>query len=684
VSDTRNAPDAHTGTDSQRARFGRGEVASPWSGAPARRAPALAAALAFAIALSLGATGMTRAAETTPPIAGESLMEHVRILAADSLEGRRTGERGCERAADYIAAEFREAGLAPAGDDGGWLQWYEAIVGESLGVGNAFVLERTAISATPLTPPPGAGGPATPPEPSRSVALDTLGVSEEWIPFGFSESGVLGSAPIVFAGYGITAPEKNYDDYAQIDARGKVVLVLRYEPGNRDSTSAFDGTRLTSFADFRWKAWNAQNHGAVAVIFANGPLDVAEPKDDTLFPLARDSGHASGGSATIPIVQIQSQWAERLVAWDGLNLRELQAAIDSTGAPLSSPLDAGRVASLAVDIVKDRRRVANVVGKLEGAGARANEAVVIGAHYDHLGVGGEGSLEPDSAAVHNGADDNASGTAALIEIARAFVASPPPSRRSLIFAAWSGEEEGLLGSAYYTKAPAVPLAQTRAMINMDMIGRSKEGKLHVGGVGTSPDFRAIIAAESEPLGFNTDYSDGGFGPSDHTSFYAKEVPVLFFFTGAHEDYHKSTDDTEKIEVAGIGGVATLVERVARRLASTPDEIAFVRVAADTIGRGASEGYATTKGYGPYLGTIPDFGEYEGKGVLLSGVRPGSPAEKAGIRGEDVVVRFGGIPIANLYDYTYALRDKKVGDVVEIQVDRAGEIVTVYATLEKRK
>ncbi|MFN0151417.1 MAG: M28 family peptidase [bacterium] len=644
------------------------------------------AAFVLALGATLVAPAIARAADAAPRIAGESLMEHVRILAADSLEGRRTGERGCERAADYIAAAFAGAGLTPAGDDGGWLQWYEAIVGESLGVENAFVLERTAISATPLTPPPGAGAPATPPEPVRSVALNTLAVGEEWIPFGFSESGSLASAPIVFAGYGITAPEKNYDDYAMIDARGKVVLVLRYEPGNRDSTSAFDGTRLTSFADFRWKAWNAQNHGAVAVIFANGPLDVAEPKDDTLFPLARDAGHASGGSATIPIVQIQSQWAERLVAWDGLNLRELQAAIDSTGAPLSAPLDAGRVASLSVDIVKDRRRVANVVGKFAGAGtdARAEEAIVIGAHYDHLGLGGEGSLEPDSAAVHNGADDNASGTAALIEIARAFVTDPPPSRRALIFAAWSGEEEGLLGSAFYTKSPAVPLAQTRAKINMDMIGRSKDGKLHVGGVGTSPEFRSIVASESEPLGFATDYSDGGFGPSDHTSFYAKGIPVLFFFTGAHEDYHKSTDDTEKIEVEGLGGVATLVERVARRLATDPDEIAFVRVAADTVGRGASEGYATTKGYGPYLGTIPDFGEYEGAGVLLSGVRPGSPAEKAGIQGGDVVVRFGGIPIANLYDYTYALRDKKVGDVVEIQVERAGEILTVAATLEKRK
>jgi hypothetical protein len=619
-------------------------------------------------------------------ITGSAVLEHVSVLAADSLEGRRTGEPGCERAARYIAEKLRTAGLSPAGDDGGWLQWYDAVVGESLGVANSLVIARTAVSAPPLMPPPAEGEAGVRPAPVVSKTLDAFAVGEDWIPFGFSESASISSREIVFAGYGITAPDRGYDDYEKIDARGKAVLILRYEPGQRDSTSAFDGARLTSYADFRWKAWNAQNHGAVAVIVATGPLDIASPTDDTLFPLARDSGHSSGGTATIPVVQIRSQQAERILAQDGLSLREVQAAIDSTAQPFSTPLASSSIDALTVDIVKDRRRVANVVGVLPGAGAHAEEAIVIGAHYDHLGLGGEGSLAPDSAAVHNGADDNASGTSALIEIARSLTAEAKPaeSRRAIVFAAWSGEEEGLLGSAAYTKTPFIPLERTRAMMNMDMIGRSKNGKLHVGGIGTSPAFRPIVEAESDALDFRVDYSDGGFGPSDHTSFYAKQVPVLFFFTGAHEDYHKPSDDTDKIEVDGLANVATLVARTAWRLATDADEIAFVRVAADTAGRGASEGYATTKGYGPYFGTIPDFGEYEGSGVLLSGVRPESPAEKAGIRGGDVLVRFGGIPIANLYDFTYALRDKKPGDVVEVEVERDGEVVTVVATLEKRK
>ena len=650
----------------------------------ARKAAPLVAG-SFAAALLALCASVSRAT-AQDAITGAAVLAHVSVLAADSLEGRRTGEPGCERAAHYIAEQFRAAGLSPAGDAGSWLQWYEAIVGESLGVANSLVIARTAVSAPPLTPPPAPGEAGVAPPPRVSKTLETLDVGEDWIPFGFSESASFDTREIVFAGYGITAPDRDYDDYEKINVRGKAVLILRYEPGHRDSAGAFDGTRLTSYADFRWKAWNAQTHGAIAVLFATGPLDIASPSDDTLFPLARDSGHSSGGTATIPIVQIRSREAERLLAQDGLSLREVQAAIDSTGTPFSTPLTSSAIEALTVDIVKDRRRVANVLGVLPGAGARAEEAIVIGAHYDHLGLGGEGSLAPDSTAIHNGADDNASGTAALIEIARTLAAQarPSESRRAIVFAAWSGEEEGLLGSAAYTKSPFVTLERTRAMINMDMIGRSKNGKLHVGGIGTSPAFRPIVEDESGALEFRADYSDGGFGPSDHTSFYAKQVPVLFFFTGAHEDYHKPSDDTDKIEVEGLANVATLVARTAHRLASETDEIAFVRVAADTAGRGASEGYATTKGYGPYFGTIPDFGEYEGTGVLLSGVRPDSPAEKAGIRGGDVLVRFGGIPIANLYDFTYALRDKKPGDVVEVEVERDGEVVTVVATLEKRK
>ncbi len=637
----------------------------------------LFAASSFAGAMSPAGAAFGASSDS---LRGEDLLAHVRVLAADSLEGRRTGTRGCEAAAEYIARRFADAGLAPGGDVDSasgardWLGWYSAVVGESLGTKNVLALRHL------VSPPRGEDrrGAGTPPP----VALT---VRDEWTPFGFSESGSVGESEIVFVGYGITAPEKSYDDYMGIDARGKAVLLLRYEPGNRDSTSAFDGRRLTSYSDFRWKAWNAQNHGAVAVLVANGPLDLADSTADDLFPLARDAGgHASGGNATIPVAQIKAAWAESLLAWDGASLRANQAAIDSTGRPLSTALGASRVGPLAVDLVRDRRRVANVVGVLPGAGPRADEVVVIGAHYDHLGMGGEGSLSPDSAAIHNGADDNASGTAALIGIARALAHDPPRARRTLVFVAFSGEEEGLLGSAAYTKSPPLPIEKTVAMINMDMVGRSKHGKLHVGGVGTSPQFRAILASEGAPLGFKIDFSDGGFGPSDHTSFYAKGVPVLFFFTGAHADYHKPSDDTEKIEVAGLGAVATLVQRVARRLAESPADVAFVRVAADTAGRGASEGYETTRGYGPYLGTIPDFGESDGTGVLLSGVREGSPADRAGIQGGDTVVRFGGLPIANLYDYTYALRARKPGDVVPIEVRRGDAIVTVTATLEKRK
>ena len=301
----------------------------------------------------------------------------------------------------------------------------------------------------------------------------------------------------------------------------------------------------------------------------------------------------------------------------------------------------------------------NVVGILEGNDpVLKNEAIVIGAHYDHIGLGELGSLaEGRGQQIHNGADDNASGTAGLLELARVLASQRATLKRSVVFVAFSAEEEGLLGSKHYVATPAFPLDKTVAMINMDMIGRMKDDRVIVGGSGSSPLWKDLLP-RLKPNGLELKFQDDGYGPSDHASFYAKDIPVLFFFTGVHQDYHRPSDDPDKINLAGANQVLELVLGTAQALSqqerptrSSPKP----RSRSEPRGRGE---------FRVYLGTIPDYGE-EVEGVKLSGVREGSPAAKAGMKGGDIIVECAGKQIKNVYDYTYVLGDRKPGDVVEI-------------------
>jgi hypothetical protein len=590
------------------------------------------------------------------------VLADIRYLASDALEGRMTGEPGAEKAMRYIAAQFRRAGLTPAGDGGTYLQHFEATTGVHLGDGNSL---RIAIGD------------------ERLAQDSSFAVNEDFIPFAFSDTGSV-QAPVVFAGYGITAPELHYDDYAGVDVHGAVVLLLRHEPRERDSTSVFDGRRLTQYADFRFKLMTARNHGALGALIVTDPLNHSGEEDDLV---SLQSAEGFGGGA-VPAVHMRRRIAEWMLHASGQSLADLQALIDSTTTPHSTALR-NVTATLHVALVKDRRSVANVAGVLRGSNpARAGEYVAVGAHYDHLGRGGANSLAHDDErhAIHHGADDNASGTAGVLALARSFAhAARHGARleRSLLFLCFTGEEEGLLGSGYYVNHPAVPIESTVTMINMDMVGRMRNNKLTVSGLGTSPEFRSVVDSAAKELGLTLGYGESGYGPSDHTSFYSKNVPVLFLFTGVHTDYHRPTDTVDKINAPGEVAALRLAARTMRHLADQPGAIVFTRAAADTGAGRMSEG-AGSSGYGAaYLGTIPDFEEFEG-GVKLTGVREGSPAEKAGIRGGDIIVAFAGKPIKNLYDYTYALRAQKPGDVVEIEIVRNGEHVKLTATLGKRK
>jgi hypothetical protein len=320
----------------------------------------------------------------------------------------------------------------------------------------------------------------------------------------------------------------------------------------------------------------------------------------------------------------------------------------------------------------------NVIGLLPGRDpVLRNQTVIVGAHYDHLGLGGFGSLDPDSTGkVHNGADDNASGAAMLLDIAQRLAAAAPA--RTVVFIAFSGEELGLLGSAYYVKQPVYPLSTTLAMINLDMVGRLRQKRLIVYGSRSAQEFPKLLDSLNWYAGFDLKAQGDGYGPSDQSSFYAVGRPVLHFFTDLHEDYHRTTDDGQKINVEGFGQVATFVTGLVTALANRPGPLTLMPAANPAP---AAAG-APVSGYGAYLGTVPDMTDNPG-GVRLLGVRAGSPAEQAGLRGDDIITRIGDLSVTDLEAMTEALRSHHPGDTVSVVVRRGTQTTTLRAVLGAR-
>jgi len=456
--------------------------------------------------------------------------------------------------------------------------------------------------------------------------------------------------------------------------------LLRHEPQEFDENSVFAGKIYTQHAQFASKASNAKMHGAAGVILILDRANHRGEADD----LEKFGASAGPMDAGIPFVQVKADLLSSWFSAAGKSLDELQAAIDQDLHPRSFAFpDTVRV-DANLDVVRVVKTVHNVAGYLEGS---TDEYVVVGAHYDHLGLGEQFSMAPSMAGtVHPGADDNASGTAGVIELARWFAAQPK-HKRGILFLAFAGEELGLLGSSYFVSHPTFPLEKAVAMINLDMIGRVRDGKVYVGGVGTGSTLRAMLDGITPKYGLNLDYSDTtGYGSSDHTSFTTRQVPVLFFFSGLHADYHKPSDTWEKIDAPDAARLLQLVAEVTDTLRDTAERPLFVRVAPPAHGDAAGAGpvgSASGSGYGPYFGSIPDFGEGT-KGVKFADVREGSPASKAGFKAGDVMVEFDGKPIQNLYDFTYALRAKKPGDEVEVKVLRNGAEVTARVALTKRQ
>jgi hypothetical protein len=564
-------------------------------------------------ALGLALLFVSTAAASAPSIvapSAPSLAADLARLAAPEMEGRGSATRGGERAARLIERWLASSGLRPGGDGGTFLQWFTVSTAARLGTASALEIPGQRFAA-----------------------------ERDWIPHGGSrEADVRGA--VVFAGYGISAPASGYDDYAGVSVDGAVVVVLDGAPPHLGGPAPSRPAKLLA----------ALERGARAVVVV---AETLPPVDATPSAVALVSATAT------PAV------ADALLAPSGVSVAHLARAIAETRAPASRPTPA--TARVRVDLARAEERTANVVGILPGTDpALAGEAVVVGAHYDHLGVVG--------GAVHTGADDNASGTAVVTGLARAFAAAGG-TPRTLVFALFSGEEMGLLGSRHYVRDPAVPVARTVAMVNLDMVGRLRDHRLMVGGVDSSSGFRATVQDAARGLGLDLSLRGSPFGPSDHSTFYRAGVPVLFFHTGRHDDYHRPSDTADRINTDGLARVATVAARVVERLAGGGPRPLYAKVDPPARARDAVDPDRA------FLGVAADPRGRDG--VRLSSVVAGSAAARAGLRAGDVIVDVGGVGVSALDDLRAVLDRRRPGDGIHLVFLRDGRGHAASATLDAR-
>lgn len=625
----------------------------------------LAATLAL-LALSALAAPTSAQKPFDDPIL-DRMQKDIFFLASPECEGRGIETKGIQKAADYVAEAFQKAGLKPAMKDGSYFQPFTIVMSSKLGKPTALTLSG----------------------PGDAKKEPKLGV--EYSPMAFSPAGKA-AGELVFAGYGISAPALKYDDYEGLNVEGKFVVVLRRAPrygvkgDKRFDTTVPDGEDSTHAA-FVSKIEAATAHKAAGLVIVNDTG--AAGKNDPLMQY--DARMTGGTAAKFPVLFVKREVLDEVLAagpWKAL--ADLETAINADLKPRSFPV-AGWKANSEVTVAREEIKAKNVVGVLEGTGPLKDETVVIGAHYDHVGYGLWGSTGGAAAKgkIHYGADDNASGTTGLMELARRFGAQKDRAGRRLVFVAFSGEERGLLGSIHYCKEPPFPLGATAAMLNMDMIGRTKpvpvdwlglfekKDRLLVYGTGTGTGFDPLVDGTTKKFDFKVTKLAGGTGPSDHDSFYRKGVPVLFLYTGLHAEYHKPTDVPEKINVAGMKKVTDYVETLAADLVTRDARPKYLVVKGQSGDPTAPESRPT----GPRLGILPGNYESETGGVLVEGVSPGGAAEAAGVKDGDIIVEIAGKPVPNITAYMGAMGAQKPGTTIDVVVERKGKKLTLKAKLE---
>jgi aminopeptidase YwaD len=556
-----------------------------------------------------------------PEITTDEIFQHLSYLASDSLKGRLPGTEEDRLAALYIADEFSKAGLQLMGDAG--IQAFEVITDLETGATNYL----------------------------RIGEMDA-GLSEDFAPFPFTANKEI-SAVVVFAGYGfeIDKQEVQWNDYAGLDVTDKWVMVLR-------GSAEFDST-VSVFHEYeneRDKAMLAGDKGAAGILFVSGPnFD----QEDILIDLENREGKVS-----IPAIHLSRKTADLILSAAGTSTKIMENKLNLARKPSSFEIDVKVFAG--AEVQPTTATTYNVIAYLEGSNADSGDKhIVIGAHYDHLGMGGIGSnsRKPDTTAAHNGADDNASGVAALIEIAEALALGAEPPANSYLFIAFGAEEMGLLGSKHYVDNSVLPLDEIRVMINLDMVGRLRNQQLLVGGVGTAMESEEIVTKLIQHDSLTLSTTMEGFGASDHSSFYGKDIPVLFLTTGAHTDYHTPEDDIEHINLQGMVSIADYTESIARHIDQMDADLAFQEAGPKTRSLGRRGGQIT-------LGITPDYTDNDNKdGMRVDFVTPGKQAYNGGMKKGDFIMAIEGQPVNGIYDYMYRLKSVNKGQIIVVTVKR---------------
>ncbi len=583
----------------------------------------------------------------TPAIAAGELRGLVEYLAGDALEGRMTGSKGTQLAATYIEDVFRRLGLEPAGGTDSYQQTFSFTSGVRVDSASSFAVTMG--------------------DERRTLALD-----HEFRPVAFSENGEV-KGEVVFAGYGLKVPGElgeGYNSYVDLDVEGKIVLVLRAIPEDVEQDRR---VTLNRYAGLRYKAFAAREAGAKGLIVTNGP------RTQGLQPLVPLRSEVNAASSGIVIVSLHQDVAAQMLAAAGYSLDEVQAELDRENPHFEGRFALeGVTADIATHLETETKRDANVVAVLPPVGAAGSPDstggyILVGAHYDHIGYGETGSLARagEEGQVHNGADDNASGTAVVLELAAALAekwssADGGGARRGVLFALWSGEEIGLVGSSAFAKDPSVPLESIAAYVNFDMVGRLRDNRLTLQGVGSSSVWRKLVEKRNVAAGFQLNLQDDPFLPTDVTAFYPKGVPVVHFFTGSHEEYNRPVDDPETLNYDGMERIAKFALGMVADLAEAEERPDYQELEDSRPQMGSRASLRA------YLGTVPNYTEEGVKGVKLDAVRPGSPADRAGITGGDVIVELAGLQIGNIYDYTYAIEALRIGEEVSVAIVRDSE------------
>lgn len=596
------------------------------------------------LAVACASSESGSASESSLDASAGRLLADVAWLADDAQEGRRAGTEAGRRAGLWIAARMEELGLEPAGEEGTWFQSFQVPLPIADGGTSSVVLDGVELK--------GAG----------SV-----------LPL-FCSDGAGAAGRLLWRGYGIVNEERGFDSYAGQDVEGAIVLIVRGAPElpelveseePDDTALVHHGEGWGNSATLFTKVMNAKRRGAAAVIIAEHP-------DHEGGMLAFDPSHSA--QANIPALYISAAAAGRLRPEFRVNVLQHDPS-SMVGVGDSS----AKTVEVFADVLRDKGEALNVLGRLRGDGA--GPTVVIGAHYDHLGHGGEGSLAGGTNAIHNGADDNASGTAAVLEMARLWSAEGPGGLPAgdIVFALWSGEELGLLGSEYWAQHPTLDLDEVAMNLNLDMVGRAGDAVLTVLGAGTAAGFDDWLFDAALPAGLDlkVNMSGQGVGGSDHQTFLKREIPAVHFFSGLHGDYHKPTDDTERFEAEGAARVVTLGIGLVDAAQASGD-LTFIEVKAPESGQASRR----STGWNVWFGSVPDY-SFEGDGLLLSGTSDGSPAAKAGLLEGDRIVQVGEVEVQNIYDFMHVLQIYKPGNVVLTRFVRDGEEHEVRITLSTR-